>query len=375
MLFHSTIRKELARSFGATLVVLGTVVMTMMLIRALRLAAAGNFSPQDVMMVLGYTMLGHLPTLLTLSLFIASVSVLSRMYHESEMVIWFGAGRGLADVLKPTLRFAWPVLLGIGTLALLVWPWSNQQLQEMRARFEKRGDLERVAPGQFQESANGSRVFFIDKESADSKVASNVFIAASEHGKEAVTSARSGRLSTIDGDRFLLLSDGQRLESDKNEPGLKISEFAVYGTRIDDKAMAAAGTAPAAARSTRELLSDPTPINQGELAWRLGLLFAAVNLVLVSVGASSVNPRAGRSANLVFALLAFAVYYNLLNLGQSWIASGKVQFGPLMLMLHGGALAIGLGWLAIRHNGWNWRSALRGYGVKRRRDPDAEAAA
>ena len=33
MLFDSSIRKELARSFGATLVVLVTVVMTMMLIR------------------------------------------------------------------------------------------------------------------------------------------------------------------------------------------------------------------------------------------------------------------------------------------------------------------------------------------------------
>ncbi|MEO8250085.1 MAG: LptF/LptG family permease, partial [Burkholderiales bacterium] len=91
MLFHSSIRKELARSFGATLVVLGTVVMTMMLIRALRLAARGSVNPQDVMMVLGYTMLGHLSTLLTASLFIATVSVLSRMYRESEMAIWFGA--------------------------------------------------------------------------------------------------------------------------------------------------------------------------------------------------------------------------------------------------------------------------------------------
>ena len=41
MLFDSSIRKELARSFGATLVVLVTVVMTMMLIRTLGQAARG----------------------------------------------------------------------------------------------------------------------------------------------------------------------------------------------------------------------------------------------------------------------------------------------------------------------------------------------
>ena len=61
MLFHSTLRKELARSFGATLVVLATVVMTMMLIRTLGQASRGAVSPSDVMMVMGYTVLGHLP--------------------------------------------------------------------------------------------------------------------------------------------------------------------------------------------------------------------------------------------------------------------------------------------------------------------------
>ena len=55
MLFDSSIRKELARSFGATLVVLVTVVMTMMLIRTLGQASRGNVSPSDVMLVMGFT--------------------------------------------------------------------------------------------------------------------------------------------------------------------------------------------------------------------------------------------------------------------------------------------------------------------------------
>ena len=46
MLFDSTVRKELARSFGATLVVILTIVLTMMLIRTLGLAANGAVAPQ-----------------------------------------------------------------------------------------------------------------------------------------------------------------------------------------------------------------------------------------------------------------------------------------------------------------------------------------
>jgi hypothetical protein len=62
-----TVRKELARSFGATLVVLVTIVMTMTLIRTLGQASRGSVNPQEVMMVMGYTVLGYLPPILTLS--------------------------------------------------------------------------------------------------------------------------------------------------------------------------------------------------------------------------------------------------------------------------------------------------------------------
>jgi lipopolysaccharide export system permease protein len=167
MLFHSTVRKELARSFGASLVVLVTIIVTMTLIRTLSLANRGSVNPEEVMMVMGYTVLGYLATILTLSLFIAIVGTLSRMYRDSEMVIWFSAGRGLSSLITPLFRFAWPVLAVIALLSLVVWPWANLQTQELKERYGKRGDLERVAPGQFQESASGQRVFFLDKDTPD----------------------------------------------------------------------------------------------------------------------------------------------------------------------------------------------------------------
>ena len=95
MLFDTTLRRELARSFGATLVVILTIVLTMMLIRTLGQAAGGVVAPQDVVLLLGYTALGHLPTMLALSLFIAIVVTLGRMYRDSEMAIWFASGVGL----------------------------------------------------------------------------------------------------------------------------------------------------------------------------------------------------------------------------------------------------------------------------------------
>ena len=58
MLFDSTVRRELARSFGATVVVILTIVLTMMLIRTIGQAANGVVSPQDVVLLMGYISLG-----------------------------------------------------------------------------------------------------------------------------------------------------------------------------------------------------------------------------------------------------------------------------------------------------------------------------
>ena len=360
MLFDSALRKELGRSFGATLVVLITIVMTVMLIRTLGQASVGRVNPSEVMLVMGFTVLGHLPTILTLSLFVAITATLTRMYATSEMVVWFASGQGLLAFLKPVLRFAWPILLAVVVLALLVWPWSNQQIRELRDRYQERGDIERVAPGRFIESAGGQRVFFIDKDAADANTGNNIFIASTERGKEAVTAARSGRLATLKGERFLVLDQGYRLETESATGETRVSEFVEYGNRIDARIVGSAGSDSPRLQSTLTLLREPSARNGAELSWRLGLALAAFNCVLIALAATRVNPRVGRSAGLVFTLFAFASYYNLLSAGQSWIASGRFSLPGFLLLLHGGIFVLAMGWLLARHGDWlnRWRRRL-----------------
>lgn len=359
MLFHSSIRKELARSFGATLIVLVTVVMTMTLIRTLGQASRGSFNPSDVMLVMGYNVLAFLPNIMTMGLFVATVATLSRLYRDSEMVIWFNSGVGLKDFLPPLFRFAWPVLLAVAALALFVLPWSNRQIEDMRSHYENRGDLERVEPGQFQESAGGNRVFFIEKSLLNQQIASNVFIATTENGKETVTAARRGRIQVAGDDRFLVLENGQRLENSIGKTDLKISEFAQYSILVGQGALGSKDEIPLNTISSLALLRQPSPVHWGEVSWRIGFALAAINLMILALAVSRVNPRVGRSGNLVFSLLTFQIYLNLLNLGQTWIATEKIGFAPFMLLLHGGALAACLLWLAKRHNNWSWNPLPR----------------
>ncbi|QEA12065.1 LPS export ABC transporter permease LptF [Comamonas flocculans] len=358
MLFDSSIRKELARSFGATLIVLVTVVMTIMLVRTLGLASRGGVAPADVLLVMGFTVLGHLPTILSLSLFVAIVSTLARMYRDSEMVIWFGAGRGLLQVLAPLLRFAWPVMLAVGALALVVWPWANQQIDELKTRYEQRSDVDRIAPGEFQETAGGTRVFFIDKDTPGANAASKIFIASTTPERETVTSAQSARLKVQDGQRIAILNNGERVEMMLDKPGLRVSEFVEYGTQVGNAQGATPGAPSAKTTASWQLATSGAPALLAELGWRLGLVFAVLNLVVLGLALAVVQPRAGRSAGVMAALFAFMAYYNLMNVGQRWVEAERLSLPALMLALHGSVLALGLAILLVRHNHWSWRSLL-----------------
>ena len=90
----------------------------------------------------------------------------------------------------------------------------------------------------------------------------------------------------------------------------------------------------------------------------LGLGLAGINLLLIALAVSAVNPRAGRSYHLGLALFVFIAYYNMLNVGQSWIGTGRFAFLPFMVMLHGGVFLIAILWLSIRHYNWSWRFLL-----------------
>ena len=220
---------------------------------------------------------------------------------------------------------------------------------------------ERVAPGRFQESADGTRVFFIDKESADNQSGSNVFIATTLNGKTSVTSARSGRVELVNGERFLMLEKGQRLDtSTTGKAEQKLSQFESYGIRLPDDAQAIEYAIPAKAVPTLTLLREPTRANLAELAWRIGLALAALNLVLIAVTVPGISPRSGRSGNLILALLTFVVYYNLISIGQAWIAAGRINMAPYVIVLHGCVFVLAVGWIAGRHNAWSIAHLARG---------------
>ena len=85
----------------------------------------------------------------------------------------------------------------------------------------------------------------------------------------------------------------------------------------------------------RRLLVGVTAGRRAADFWRLGLLLGGANLVLLGIGLSVSNPRHPSNWNMLFALLSFVVYYNVINLTQAWVGSGKVSMGTALVVAHG----------------------------------------
>jgi lipopolysaccharide export system permease protein len=369
MLFDQAFRRELNRSFAATVVVILTIVLTMMLIRTLAQAAQGSASPQDVVLLLGYATLSHLATVLTLSLFVAIVLVVGRMYRDSEMVVWMASGVSLTRLLRPIARTAWPVVVVTFVLLFFSWPWVHRQSLELRDRYAQRSDLARVSPGLFQSSADGRRIFFVDTLSDDAQQARNIFVMTQQGHVEAVTSAATGHLSVTESGRSIVLEKGHRAETDSRTGERSTADFGRYVVRMSDESGSAGRPLRANAEASMTLLASNDPLGQGEMAWRLGMSLAPINLTLLALGLAPTSPRRPSNWNLILALLAFIIYTNLVMFSQAWVAQGRVSLVEGLTWLHGGAAALALGLLAWRGRGpaalapvqwWSaWRAGRR----------------
>ncbi|AUT46847.1 LPS export ABC transporter permease LptF [Achromobacter sp. AONIH1] len=342
-LFKRSVVSEITSHAGVVFSTLLVVWLSVLLVRLLGEAAGGNIGADVVLVLAALSTITALPTILAVSVFIAVLTTVTRNYRESEMVVWFASGLSLADWFKPVLRVAIPVAIAVAGLTLFAAPWAYRQIGEYHQRFEQRSDLSKVTAGQFAESAGGDRVFFAEDPAQPTDELGNVF--ARETGPEwlSVLSASSAHSETLpNGDRFLVLGAGHRYDLKPGTPEIRLVNFEKYGLRLESKAggdpMAearAAAERSSKARTTGQLMADNTDNSWSQVMWRVSLPLAALNLALLAIPLGAVNPRLGRSGDILIAGLVGLLYMNLMNLSRAWIANGKLSFGVGVWAIHG----------------------------------------
>ena len=342
MIFSQSLRRDLNSVAGVMFSTLFTIMVTTSLIRFLGRAATDRIGSADVVPLIAFSSIGYIPVLLVLTVFLSILMVLSRAWRDSEMVIWFASGQSLTAWIRPVLSFALPYALVVGLVALVVSPWAQQQIAELRQRFEQREDVSQVAAGQFRESRSSNRVFFVESVNKEQTEVSNVFVVQHDGPRMIVVASRGGMVETQDnGDRFLVLQDGRRYDGDWGGVEYSLMEFERYGVRLEP-ATGPVGADSARGLATPQLLANLTPPNQGELMARIGLPVSVILIALLAIPLAFVNPRLGRSFNIVIGVLIYFTYTNLNGLMKTWISQERISFSLGVWVTHAMILAIAL---------------------------------
>ncbi len=321
--------RSLIREFGQVSLTVGAVLMailfTTQIIRLLGRAAGGILPADAVMVMLGFGAINYLPVVISLTLFIAVLMTLSRCYRDSEMVVWFANGKSLTDFIRPVLLFALPLVVMVAALSLFLSPWALKKSAEFTARLDARSDVSRISSGVFRESRNADRVFFVEKVDLETSRIENVFVQSVQHQKLGVIVAEKGFQEThSNGDKFIVLQNGRRYEGTPGQADYRLVDFERYAMRIESNAKKA-GPPGVKTMMPNEILRAPTPERLAELHWRIGLPVSVLILSLLAIPLSFVNPRTGRSANLILAIFVYMIYSNLMSIAQAWVAQGKLS--------------------------------------------------
>lgn len=355
-LFKRAVFAEIISHAGIVFSTLLVVWLSVLIVRLLGQAAEGDIGANVVLGLAAFSSITALPVILSVALFVAVLTTVTRSYRESEMPVWFASGLSLTDWLRPILMFALPVAAMVAVLTLSASPWAYGQIAEYRQRFQQRSDLSKVTAGQFIETEDGRRVFFAESPKRPDDELGRVVARIIEPDWLSIVTADSAAIRTEEnGDRFLVLGPGHRYDIKPGTPELRLLDFDNYGVRIESRTDPGA-LETARQRALQEIKARPTLtlLERGDdeslsqLMWRLALPIAVLNLALVALPMGAVNPRLGRSGDLLMAGLLALLYMNLINLSRGWIANGALSFGVGVWLVHALFLALGVGMLRWR---------------------------
>lgn len=353
MIFTKYVIKETIKNQLAVLFVLLLIFFSQKLVRILADTVNGNIPSELIIpfLMLGISDMAQL--VLPLSLFLSVLITFSRLYLESEMVAMFACGMS-KTILYKTVTFL-SIITILFTIINSVWfgPWSSKQKEQLIENIKTNPSLAGLLEGQFQKSPKGNSVLYIGN--VNKSQLDNIFIAQlnpPKNQRPSVLIANKGNIiKDKEGNQIICLDKASRYEGTALLRDFRISEFTDYQAIIKPKTIVFDEEKmheSVELLSLTELRKMKSPKAKAEYNWRLTLIFSVPLMAFLVIPLSEVNPRQGKFANFLPALLLYLVYFLLQSAIKANGAKGHFNSEHWMWLVN----LIYLG-LALLFNLWN----------------------
>ncbi|MFT4273215.1 MAG: LPS export ABC transporter permease LptF [Pantoea sp.] len=336
--------RETLKSQLAILFILLLIFFCQKLVRILGAAVDGEIPTNLVLTLLGLGVPEMAQLILPLSLFLAILMTLGRLYTESEITVMHACGLGKSVLVKSAMILM--LLTSMVAAINVIWlgPWSSRYQDEVTQNAKANPGAAALAAGQFQTSSDGNAVLFV--ENVRGNTFGNVFLAQLRpkgNARPSVVLADSGHMEQRpDGSQIVTLDKGTRFEGTAMLRDFRITDFVNYQALIGYK-QAVLDPNDAEQADMRSLWQSKDPTFTAELNWRLTLVFSVLVMALMVVPLSVVNPRQGRVLSMLPAMLLYLIFFLLQSSLKSNSAKGKFDPTLWMWVVNFGYLALAVG--------------------------------
>lgn len=380
MIIVRYITKEVLATFLAITTILLLIALSNRFAMYLAKAATGELPVGLVFRLVWLYIPELLSFLIPLSFFLAILFAYGRMYADSEMAVLFSCGVSLNYITRITLILAACIMVITGFLSLWVVPTITLYRERVVSEGEALAVIHSLLPGRFQTLETGNMVFYIEdiaaKEKSKEKSIKGVFIAEQPMQSSPKNDGQGQGKKTQDmwtlitaeealierspksKDFYLVLKEGHRYQGVPGAGNYTVVNFKEYGRSVQRQN---AGIIPETQKlkSSNALFRSASLEDAAEFQWRLSIPLSVLILALMAVSLSRVNPRHGRFAKFLPAIVLYIIYYNLFTLSKRWIISKVLPVGLGVWWVHAVFLMIGLLWLAKESGGLKQPRSLK----------------
>ncbi|OBX07435.1 lipopolysaccharide ABC transporter permease [Gallibacterium salpingitidis] len=343
MILTKYLIRETLKSQLAILFILLVIFLAQQLVRVLGSAVNGNVPVDVVLPLLGLGMPTMAQLMLPLSLFLALLLTLGRLYSESEVTVMQACGVGPETLIKVGLLLS---ILTAGVAAynsLYLTPWALKKQVEVVENAKANPSASAITPGQFISSSKGDFVLFVEKVKGDEL--SDIYLFQTKQVgkvKPSVVVAEQGNFTTAaDGGQVLALKNGERFEGSATLPEFRITHFTDYLAFLAFN-QAQSDETDLDMQDSYTLLADHSTKAKAEMLWRISLFLAVPLMMLIAIPLSKVNPRQGRFAKVLPALLLYLIYFLLQSSLKTAGINGKLSAHYWMIAVNIAFLVLGI---------------------------------
>ena len=318
--------REFAQATFAALVVLMMVSLGGIFADVLGDIARGRVPAGLMLAQLGLQILNYLPLILPLALMIGLLLGVGRLYRDSEMPVLTSIGVGPVRLLRPVLMVVVPFLVAIGVCSLWLGPWAQRYSEKMIQEGNRSLLVAGLEPGRFTElPGGGGGVVYVGSMSNDGTRLSRVFVYRQQDDRLDVTTAKTGAMTFEgDGERFLRLDEGFRVEGPMNDgKDFRLMRYASNELRLPEGERKRRENDPEML-PTIELFGDARPEANAQIHARIAPPLLALAFALLAVPLARSSPRQARYGRILFGFLAYLVGMNLMLLGTDWLGDDKL---------------------------------------------------